>query len=275
VGGVIYERLVRSPGLVLLTVFALAPPAMAAPRGKALPPGALDKLRADLRGDSDDAAAAAAKQLGESGALAALESLTALLAAGTTPARAQAALNALGPWGTPKSLDVLLLYAGNRNNELRARAVKALGAFGDRRATAALLERLGDPTVTVRAAAAEALAARKEKQAVPRLLLLLKRNDAGAAGPLGVLAPHDLIPKIAELQGAIDDSVLATALGEYIKREDVADKMRVDVVRAIGGLQGAGATTALVEYIAVVPPKDDRPSRREAQKLLDERGAPR
>ncbi len=69
--------------------------------------------------------------------------------------------------------------------------------------------------------------------------------------------------------------MLATALGEYIKRDDVADKMRVDVVRTIGGLQGAGATTALIEYIAVVPAKDDRPSRREAQKLVDERGGAR
>lgn len=259
-----------------MVICALAPNLFAAPpRGKALPPGALDKLRADLRGDSDDAAVAAAKQFGESGAIAALDSLTALLAGGTTPARAQAALDGLAPWGAAKSLDVLVLYAGNRNSELRVRATKALGTIKDSRATTVLLERLGDPSPLVRAAAADALAARKEKQAVPRLLMLVKRSDAGAAGPLGMLASHDLIPKLAELQGGIDDGVLATALGEYIKRDDVAEKMRVDVVRTIGGLQGAGATTALVEYIAVVPSKDDRPSRREAQKLLDERGGTR
>jgi len=106
-----------------------------------------------------------------------------------------------------------------------------------------------------------------------RLLALVKHNDAGAAGPLGALATPDLIPQLAELQGGIDDAVLATALGEYIKRDDVADKLRLEVVRTIGKLSGAVATTALVEYIAAVPSKDDRPSRREAQKLLDERGA--
>jgi hypothetical protein len=33
------------------------------------------------------------------------------------------------------------------------------------------------------------------------------------------------------------------------------------------------ATTALVDYIASVPAKDDRASKKEAQKLVDERGA--
>jgi hypothetical protein len=44
-------------------------------------------------------------------------------------------------------------------------------------------------------------------------------------------------------------------------------------VRTIGHLSGAAATTALVEYLASVPAKDDRPSKKEAQKLVDEKGA--
>jgi len=46
-------------------------------------------------------------------------------------------------------------------------------------------------------------------------------------------------------------------------------------VRTIAKLAGAAATTALVEYVASVPAKDDRPSKREAQKLLDQRETPR
>ena len=38
-------------------------------------------------------------------------------------------------------------------------------------------------------------------------------------------------------------------------------------MRTIGRLSGAAATTALVEYLASVPAKDDRPSKKEAQKL--------
>jgi len=265
---------VRIFPLVVL-ICALAPQARAAPKTRPLAPAALEKLRGELRGEDDDAAVQAAKQLGESGSAAATDALISTLAAGTTPARAQAALDGLAPHGMAKALDVLILYAGHRNAELRVHAVKALGAVADRRVTAVLVERLGDSDPKVRTAAAEALAARHDKQATVRLLALVKRNDAGAAGPLGALATPDLIPQLAELQGGIDDGVLATALGEYIKRDDVADKLRLEVVRTIGKLSGAGATTALVEYLAVVPPRDDRPSKREAQKLLDERGGGR
>ena len=81
----------------------------------------------------------------------------------------------------------------------------------------------------------------------------------------------DLVPQIAELAGSVDDGVLATTLGEYAQRGDVPDRLRSRCVRTIAKLAGAAATTALVEYIASVPAKDDRPSKREAQKLLDER----
>ena len=135
------------------------------------------------------------------------------------------------------------------------------------------MARLGDAAPDVRATAGDALAARHEPKATPRLLALVKRSDAGAAGPLALLATPDLVPHIAELAGSVDDGVLATTLGEYVKRADVPDKLRVDVLRTIGDLSGAAATTALVEYIASVPAKDDRPSKKEAQKLLDERGS--
>ena len=135
------------------------------------------------------------------------------------------------------------------------------------------MARLGDGAPDVRAAAGEALAARHEVKAAPRLYALIKRGDAGAAEPLAALASPGLVPQIAELAGTVDDGVLATTLGEYVKRDDVPDKLRVDVLRTIGGLAGASATTALVEYVASVPAKDNRPSKREAQKLLDERGS--
>jgi hypothetical protein len=125
----------------------------------------------------------------------------------------------------------------------------------------------------VRAAAGEALAARHERTATPRLFALVKRGDAGAASPLAALATADLIPQIAELAGTVDDGVVAATLGDYAQRGDVPDRLRLDVVRTIAKLAGAEATTALVEYIASVPAKDDRPSKREAQKLLDEREA--
>ncbi len=202
-----------------------------------------------------------------------------MLAAGTSTARTQAALDALaklaaaGALASARAVEILELYSGHRTVEVRRRAVKALGELKDAIVVPTLLARLGDSAPEVRAVAGEALAARKETKATPRLYLLLKRGDMGAAGPIAVLATPDLVPQIAELAGSVDDSVLATALGEYVKRTDVPDKLRVDVLRTIGRLSGAAATTALIEYVAAIPAKDNRPSKNEAMKLLDERGS--
>jgi HEAT repeat protein len=237
-----------------------------------LPAEKLAKVREILLGDDEPGALDAAKALGLSGASNAADPLIDLLSVGGPPSRLEVAVEALGALGDPRAIDALEVYAGNRSPDLRRRAVKSLAAMKDERVVPALIGALGDGAPDVRAAAADALAARKETKAAPRLLALVKRNDAGAAPALGLLATPDLVPQLAELQGTVDDNVVASALGEYLKREDVADGLRVDVVRTIGHLSGAAATTALVEYIASVPAKDDRPSKKEAQKLVDEKG---
>jgi len=254
--------------------------ATAAKAAPALPAARLDAVRALLLGDDDAASLDAASALGASGAANASDPLVELLAGGASAPRSAAALDALAKLGDGGALtststaafEVLDLYAGNRSPDLRQRAVKALGSMRDARAVATLIARLGDAAPNVRATAGDALAARHELKAAPRLLALVKKSDPGAAGPLALLATPDLVPHIAELAGSVDDGVLATTLGEYVKRPDVPDKLRVDVLRTVANLSGAAATTALIEYIAAVPAKDDRPSKKEAQKLLDERG---
>jgi hypothetical protein len=252
----------------------------AAPGTPALPADRVEALRLALIGADDAAAIDAAATLGASGASAAAEPLCEVLAAGGAPARLQAVLDALGKLGDAHllradqtTLDALELYSGHRSPDVRRRAIKALGAVNDPRATPALLDRLGDAASDVRAAAAQSLAARHETKAAHRMFALLAMGDAGVAGPLATLATPDMVPRIAELNGTIEDSVIADALGDYVKRPDVPDKLRIDVLRTIGGLSGAVATTALVDYVASVPAKEDRASKKEAQKLLDARGA--
>ena len=251
-----------------------------APGTPVLPADRVEALRLALVGADDAVAIEAAATLGASGASVAAEPLCEVLAAGAAPARLQAVLDALGKLGDAHALrgdlttlDALELYSGHRAPDIRRRAIKALGTINDPRATPALLDRLGDAASDVRAAAAQALAARHETKAAHRMFALLAMGDAGVAGPLAALATPDMVPRIAELNGTIEDGVIADALGDYVKRPDVPDKLRIDVLRTIGGLSGAVATTALVDYIASVPAKEDRASRKEAQKLLDQRSA--
>ena len=222
---------------------------------------------------------AAAESLGGSGAGNAAEPLAELLAAGAAPARTEASLDALAKLGAagaltaPRAFDVLDLYTGHHAPEIRQRAVKALGTIKDARVVPTLLARLGDAAPGVRAAAGEALAARHEPTATPAAVRAGQARRRGRRQPAG--RARDARPDPADRgagrqrrrrRGRDDAGRLRTA-----RRRP--DRLRLDVVRTIAKLGGAAATTALVEYIASVPAKDDRPSKREAQKLLDEREA--
>jgi HEAT repeat protein len=243
------------------------------PKPKPLSAAEIVDLRKKLLSEDAAAATDAARKLGDSAARNAAAPLTDLLAVGTIPALAVEALAALEKIREPKAIQVLTLYAGNRNVPVRKAAVRALGVLPDGRVAGVLIERLGDSAPEVRAAAAQALAARKDPRAAVRLFKLVAKNDAGAAEPLGVLISPDDVPRLAELRGRIDDAVLASALGEFLKRPDVPDRLRVDVVRTLARMPGAPATTALVEYLATIPDKDTRPSKDEAQKIINSRGA--
>jgi HEAT repeat protein len=266
----------RLSGTLALAYLILAAGPAGAARKKPVARGLGGELAAQLGGElgsgEDEVATAAARRLGELGGDAAAEALGAGLALGLRPAVASEALTSLGKIHDAHSTAVVALWTGNTNTKVRLAAVKALGKLSDARSTEVLIERLGDSEAPVRTAAAEALAARKEGKAARRLFQLVARNDAGAAGPLGSVMSPDEIPRLAELHGRVDDGVLATSFGEFLKRGDVPDRLRVDVVRTVGRLQGAAATAALVEYLASVPEKDTRPSKEEAQKVIDQRG---
>ncbi len=201
--------------------------------------------------------------------------LVELLAAGTSPERAVAALGALAKLADPRGFEALELYAGHRRPEVRREAVKALAALADPRVVPPLLDRLGDESADVRAAAATALAERREVSAVPRLMRLVRRGDLGAAAPLGRVATPETLAELRAQQGAIKDDVLATALGSSLLRDDIHDGLRIDTLHAIAKLHGAPATAAIADYLASTPAKDNRASRREAQRLLEERGGDR
>jgi HEAT repeats len=238
----------------------------------ALDAATLDKLRDLLAGSDPAAVVAATKALADSSAPNAALPLVEMLAVGVRPAAALSAIDALRKLRDPTSVEILTLYAGNRSADTRRHAVQALGGFADPRVVPILIERLGDSAPDVRGAAAEALGNRGDRTSAPRLLALLKRNDAGAAAPLGATAPLGLLPAIAETQGSIDDDNLASVLGEMLKRQDVPESIRVDIVRTLARVPGAASTTALIEYVGTLPSGDKRSSKAEAQKVIDERG---
>jgi len=232
----------------------------------------LEKLSVDLTDEDDQKVIDAAARLAEVGGDEALDRILEVLAVGTYPRVAPDLLDAAGKFKNPRSLQMLAMYSGNLNFRVRNAAVKAVAALPVPQAIDILIERLGDPHAEVRATAAEALAELKEARAVPRLFALFKRNDAGSAGPLGRLADLDMTTSIAELRGSVADANLAVALGELLKRPGAPDRLRLDIVRTIGRIPGADATTALVEFVGSIDAKEVSPARDEAQNLIEQRG---
>jgi HEAT repeat protein len=231
-------------------------------------------LRKSLMTADDDKAAEAARKLSESADPAALDALLDALALGAPPHRAADVLAALAGKKDARAVDVLKHFAKNRNPELRKKALLALGALPDQRAVQPLLDALSDSVEEVRAAAAKSLGDRKEKSAEGRLLQLLRRRDAAAATALAQLGTPDLAHRIAEMLGDIPDALLCTALGDMLKRPDFGpENIRVEMVKTLAKVPGIDSTTTLIEYVAATEKDKTRPSRQEAQKIVDQRSS--
>jgi hypothetical protein len=243
---------------------------------KALPAARLDARPRRSGGEDDAAAIAAARRWARraarerrraAGRVAGGRDVAGARGSGAGRARQAGRRGALT---APRALEVAGPYCGHRAPRFASARSRRWG----RSRTRAWCRRCSPAWATSRRACGPPRARRwpRDKNGGDAALFaLVKRGDAGAASPLAALATPDLIPQIAELAGTVDDAVLATALGDYAQRSDVPDRQRLDVVRTIAKLSGAGATTALVEYVASVPAKEERPSKREAQKLLDQR----
>jgi HEAT repeat protein len=254
-----------------------APAAKAAPKGKAKGKGAAKKVdvaaqRAALEGSDEAAATAAAAALGESADAAAHEALLDALSTGLAPGVAAAALTALAAHPAKGDLAVLTFYARYRDTDVRAAAAAGLGLQDGGAATKAVIQALGDDDPKVRAAAARGAAAGKVKAAGEPLLALMAKGDEPAALALAAIADPDLARVVGEQLGNVPDDLLAACLGAILLRKDFGpDTARVEVVRALGKVQGAAATAALTEYVSQTPENPRRQSRVEAESIAEAR----
>ena len=235
--------------------------------------GNVDRLKADLHGENLDKAVAAASALGSLGGnAAARDALMGGLQLGAPPKLLSALIEALGLHKSAVTLDLLRHFAGNRTPTIRVAALKAIGVIQHKRVAAILIDALGDSNPMVRARAARILGELKLRRAESALFKMLKRGDGSAAEPLGIVGGVETAKKLAELIGEIPDKSVASAFGAMLKRKDFGpDPLRNEVVKALGKIPGAEATAALVEYVASVPPKEARPSKKTAEKLLETR----
>lgn len=272
-------------------------------------PDAAATLGSELRkASSDDQAIAVLKKLGELGSPRAVEILLGELAIGMSPRATKAALDVLAARkgdaaaaaGMPNAFPVLSLYAHHRNPELRKQALAALAALPaapatdksappatpgaaakDATANSApgpvvqlLIAALSDPNSDVRAVAAEALGKRHETRAEPQLIKLLLRKDGAAPAALGQIGGPDTARALAEMIGNVPDSMILETLGHLLERPDFGpEPVRVQVVKTVGKMPGAQTLDILGDYVKDTAKDKQRPSRIEAQKIIEQRTA--
>jgi len=242
----------------------------AAPAGA----GELETLKAQLQLDDDGKSVDAAHKLGELADPKALDAMLDGLATGAPPRVQATLLGGLAGKKDTRAVEVLKHYAKNRNPELRKKAVSALGDLPDARALPTLVEALSDSVEEVRAAAAMALGKRKERSAEGKLIKLMQHKDEAGAKALALIGTPELARKIGELIGQVPDALLCTALGDMLKRADFGpEPIRVEVVKTLSKVPGVDSTTALVEYVTATEKDKQRPSRLEAQKIIDQRSS--
>ncbi len=194
------------------------------------------------------------------------------LAFGLPPAVAVVAIPAIAKHPAPPDVAALRRYAGHHNPSVRGSAFAALAMYPDPVAHAVVVTGLHDGTGVVRSAAAQAAAKGHVHEATDALLELLARGEDSAARALAAMADADLVRKIGDQLGKVPDATLAECLGLILKRNDFGpDPARVEVVRAIAKIQDPAAVEALTDYIDVTPKNPPRPSRAEAEKVIEAR----
>jgi len=244
----------------------------AVPKTVAKQPGDLAADIAALAGTDVELAAHAADALGSYELPAAHDALLDALALGLAPPVAISAMTALAQHPAPADVVALRRYAGHHSPSVRGTALTALAGYPDPSARAAIVAGLHDATGSVRNAAAAAAGRGRVRDAVDPMLLLLAKGEESSAKALAQLADPDLARKIADQYGKVPDASLALCLGLVLKRGDFGpDPARVEVVRAIAKIQDRAAVNQLTDYVDTTPKNPPRPSRQEAEMVIDAR----
>ena len=253
--------------LLVMGVVAWAPSAFAED---------LATLRAELRDADASKAQEAANKIAEDTSPQSLDVIIDELSLGAPPKVQAELLSGLAKRKDARAFDTLAHFATNRNTLLRKKAVVAIGELTDMKSQPLLIAAMSDTVEEVRAAAAHALEARKDHspQVEDALVKLLSHKDGAAVDALGALGGPGTARRLGELIGNIPDGLLANTFSEMLHRTDFGpDPLRLEVVTAIGRLTGPESTSALKEYVESTKDDKKRPSRLEAQKIIELRGA--
>ena len=182
--------------------------------------------------------------------------LSALLRAGQPDAITDRALEALGALGQAGAVDVLVEFTHHRREPARRRAYQALAAIQDPRVPRLLEQGLRDSDRNVRGAAALALGQIGARGSVDTLFIAFDRGVIEAAIAIGKLGDRAAVQKFSESVGRRPLSVMLSGFEQFVRRRDLPDEVKLEIVQRLGEVSGPLVKTFLREYLGTFSERD-------------------
>ena len=227
-----------------------------APKPKKLTPAeiktaaAVAQARQLMASSKREEVEAGIQSLGLLGGAAAVAPLQERIRQGLPPELLEAAIVTLMALSQPEAGPVLFELTTHRRPEIRLRAIEALVATAPPGADSTLTTALSDSDPKVRAAAATGLGELKAVGSLEKLFLSLDRGNMEASGAIGkVLAPGD-VRRLLGYLGQIPFHSLAAALGEVLKRKDVPESAKLEIVARLEDTGTREVKTYLADLVA-------------------------
>lgn len=226
------------------------------PAGPTLTVRDLPTVLPALHSTSPDEVRAAIDQLIVIDAPECVAPLTELLRSGQPDAVTDRALDAMRSLANPSSIEVLTEFTHHRRTGARRRAYRALAAIEDRRIADLLEAGLRDSDREVRASCALALGTTGSRASVEILFRAFDRGVIEAATAIGQVGAQSTIERFTEHLGHAPLSVMLAGYDQYLRRTDISDETKIDVVNRLGEIAGRQVREFLSSYLGTFSERD-------------------
>ena len=199
----------------------------------------------------------------------AARTISQIILRGPAPEVIVAGLNALGVVGRPEGAAAVARFLRHRRPAIRRQAIAAARTVHTPSVIEALADLLGDPDEAVRRDAAVALAEIGNRSVVQQVLEAFERDLEDATGPQGGPLTQPCALGIGKFGGADDITRLMAFLGRAplqaltdaarpaLRRSDLPEAFRVDLVNSIGRLATRDVRNFLNAVIAEAAAPDN------------------
>ncbi len=175
--------------------------------------------------------------------------LAALLRSGRSDEVTDRALQALRGLAHPSAIDVLTEFTHHRRARARRLAYLALASIEDRRIPGLIERGLSDSDRSVRATCARSLGEIGARRSVDTLFVAFARGVVEAAIAIGKLGNRGAVARFDEHLGHMPLSVMLSGYGEFVRRSDIPDEVKIAIIGRLGDISGDMVRVFMQRYL--------------------------